>query len=66
MDSYGIFHPGTHLQTPTSSFWTPKTSNLGFRGLGGGLRGDFRETIPAYLNFAAAHIFFLLFLPPTY
>ena len=43
MDSYGIFHPGTHLQTPNSSFWTPKTSNFGFRaslefrvqGLGG-------------------------------
>ena len=28
MDSYGIFHPDTHLQTPNSSFWTPKTSNL--------------------------------------
>ena len=34
MDSYGIFHPDTHLQTPNSSFWTPKTSNFGFRGLG--------------------------------
>ena len=25
---------------------------------GGGLREDFRETIPAYFNFGAAHIFF--------
>ena len=22
MDSYGIFHPDTRLQTPNSSFWT--------------------------------------------
>ena len=34
-------------------------------GVGGGgwggwrVKGDFRETIPAYLNFAAAHICFL-------
>ena len=34
-------------------------------GVGGGVygvvgvKGDFRETIPAYLNFAAAHSFFL-------
>ena len=63
MDSYSISHPDTHLQTPNSSFWTPKTSNLGFRvsGLGGwgGLREDFRETIPVCLNFAYQHIFFL-------
>ena len=26
---------------------------------GGGLRGDFRETIPACLNFATAYIFFV-------
>ena len=38
----------------------PNTSKLGFRVQGlGGLRGDFFETIPVYLNFAAAHIFFL-------
>ena len=24
MDSYRIFHADTHLQTPISSFWTPK------------------------------------------
>ena len=58
MDSYGIFPPDTHLQTPSSSFWTPKTSNLGFRGLGGD-KGDFRETIPVCFNFGHQHIFFL-------
>ena len=31
---------------------------MGKRG-GRGVKGDFRETIPAYLNFAAAHIFFI-------
>ena len=59
MDSYGIYHPDTHLQTPNSSFWTPKTSNLLGLVVWDGLSRDFRETIPAYLNFAAAHIFFL-------
>ena len=34
MDSYGIFHPDTHLQTQNSSFWVPKHQILGFRGLG--------------------------------
>ena len=34
MDSYGMFHPDTHLQTQNSSFWTPKHQILGFRGLG--------------------------------
>ena len=58
MDSYGVFHPDTRLQTPNSSFWSPTTSNLGFRGLGG-LRGDSRETIPVCFNFGHRHIFFL-------
>ena len=54
MDSYGIFHPDTHLQTQNSSFWTPKTSNFGFRGL-----GDFRETIHVCFNSGYRHISFL-------
>ena len=63
MDSYGIFHPGTHLQTPNSLFWPPKTSNFGFRGLEFSLEfrvwGDFRETIPVCFNFGYRHIRFL-------
>ena len=59
MDSCGIFHPDTHLQTPNSSFWTPKTSNFGFRVLGLGVAEDFRETIPVCFNFGHRHVFFL-------
>ena len=63
MDSYGIFHPDTHLQTPNSSFWTPKTPNFGFsfrfRVQGLGVWGDFRETIPVCFNFGYRHIIFL-------
>ena len=62
MDSYAIFHADTHLRTPKSKFWTlnhtifiekagpPDPPEALF---------DFPETIPAYLNFAAAHIFFI-------
>ena len=39
MDSYGIFHPDTRLQTPNSSLWIPKTSNFGFRVQGLGVGG---------------------------
>ena len=63
MDSYGNFHADTHLQTPNSSFWTPKTSNFWFRGLEFSLEfrvwGDFRETIPVCFNFGYHQIFFL-------
>ena len=59
MDSYGMFHPDTHLRTPTSKFWTPNHSI--FIEKSGPpdppeALFDFPETIPAYLNFAAAHI----------
>ena len=36
----------------------PQGWGVGYMG-GRGVKGDFRETIPAYLNFAAAHIFFI-------
>ena len=60
MDSYRIFHPDTRLRTPTSQIWTPNHSTVIEKS------GppdppealfDFPETIPAYLNFAAVHIF---------
>ena len=59
MDSYGIFHPDTHLQTPNSSFWTPNrmifVKNHDFpKNI-----PDLPETIPAYLNSGYQHIFFL-------
>ena len=62
MDSYGIFHPDTHLRTPKSKFWTPNHSN--FIEKSDPLDPpealfDFPETIPAYLNFGHRHIFFL-------
>ena len=62
MDSYRIFHADTHLRTPKSKFWTPNHSN--FIEKSGPpdppeALFDFPETIPAYLNFAAAHIFSL-------
>ena len=62
MDSYGIFHAGTHIRTQKSQFWTPNHQH--FFEKSGPLDPpealfDFPETIPAYLNFAAAHIFSL-------
>ena len=62
MDSYGIFHADTHLRTPKSQLWTPSNSNfIGKLGPPDPPEAlfDFPETIPAYLNFAAVHIFFL-------
>ena len=62
MDSYGIFHADTHLRTPKSKFWIPKHSNcIEKSGPPDPPEAlfDFPETIPAYLNFAAAHIFSL-------
>ena len=59
MDSYGIFHPDTHLQTPKSQFWTPnRMIFVKYHDVPKNIP-DFPETIPAYLNFATAHIFFL-------
>ena len=59
MDSYGIFHPDTHLRTPKYKFWIPNcmifVKNNGFpKNI-----PEFPETIPAYLNFGYRHIFVL-------
>ena len=62
MDSYGNFHADTHLRTPKSKLWTP-THRFVIEKSGPPdppeALFDFPETIPAYLNSAAAHIFFL-------
>ena len=62
MDSYRIFHADTHLRTPKYKLWIPNHSNsIEKSGPPDPPEAlfDFPETIPAYLNFAAAHIFFL-------
>ena len=56
MDSYGIFHPDTHLRTPKSQFWTPNRMIFVKKYDFPKNIPDFPETIPAYLNFAAAHM----------
>ena len=60
MESYSNFPADTHLRTPKSKFWSPNHSN--FIEKSGPpdppeALFDFLETIPANLNFAAAHIF---------
>ena len=59
MDSCGIFHADTHLRTPKSQFWTPNRMIFVKKHDFPKNIPDFPETIPAYLNFATPHIFFL-------
>ena len=59
MDSNGIFASRYTPSDPKFIILDPQNIKfLGFRGLVG-IEGDFRETIPACFNFAAAHIFSL-------
>ena len=59
MDSYAIFHADTYLRTPKSQFWTPNRMIFVKNNDFPKNVPDFPETIPAYLNFAAQHMFFL-------
>ena len=59
MHAYAIFHADTYLQTPKSKFWTQNRMNFVKNNDFPKSIPDFPETIPAYLNFATPHIFFL-------
>ena len=59
MDSFGIFHPDTHLLTPKSQLWIPDHSNVIEKAGPPEALFDLPETSPTYLNFGYQHIFFL-------